>query len=193
MKKNKFFLRWSIILLCIVSIFFWAIWMAFLQDVVPWKKNLFINYNSFYEKVDNGYFLEELPQSACDIKYYWGNRNFVKVGGYGICLSDDEYKDVKEEAVQRYQYQYSMHSAVSEEKLYLYDEQQDAKWITEEYITIYDIEEMKTLILKDEEADDYYVIASYDYGGGPIHYYSCVLCNDKSNRMIEIAKTDRNP
>lgn len=86
-----------------------------------------------------------------------------------------------------------MTDALSTEELYLYDEGQDAKWVTEEYVTFYDIEELESLIWAGEQVTDYYVIASYVYCGGPINYYDCVLCNDKSGRMIEITKTDRNP
>lgn len=165
MKRRKLFLRWGIILLCINLLFFWAVWMAFLQNIVTWTFTLFPNYDSFYEKVNNGYFVEELPQSAYDIKYYWGNRNFVRVGGYGVCLSDDEYSRAKEEAVQRYQYQYSIRKALSAEATYLCDEKQDIMWITEAYIKANDIKELKTLMLNDAEMNDYYLIASYDYKG----------------------------
>lgn len=136
---------------------------------------------------------EELPSSAYDIKYYWGNRNFVRIGGYGVCLSSDEYEQTKEEAIQRYQYQYNLSNVLPDEKLYVYDGEQDIKWVTEEYMVFCDIEELELLILAEEQITDYYVLASYNFCGDPINYWDCVLCNDKTGRMIEITKTDRTP
>ena len=180
-------------MLLIGSLFFWAIWNAFLQDAVSWKKTWFKNYVSFYENVESGYFAKELPQSACEIKYYWGNRNFVRVGGYGISLSDEEYILAKLEALQRYQQQFNKHDAISTEELFLGGDEADRKWLTEEHVAQYDIKEIKALILNEEEQSDYYVVASYVYNGGPINYYSCVFCNDKSRRIIEMTVTNRNP
>ena len=167
--------------------------MAFLQDVVSWRWTYFSNYESFYNMVNSSYQPEKLSSSAYDTKFYWGNKAFVRIGGYGACLPSDEYEQAKEEAIQRYQYQFSLWDKLSSEERYLYDEEQDINWVTEEYLIFYDIEEMESLILSKEQVTDYYVIASHAYSGGPIDYYDWVLCNDMSGRIIEITKTDRNP
>lgn len=192
-QKKKRKIRWWLILLCSMLPFVWAIWMAFLQNIVPWKITLFFKYSTFREKVKTSYFAEELPQSADYVKYYWGNRLFVRIGGYGAGLSSDEYRQAKEDALERYQNEYNSREPLDTEIYYFYDQEQDKQWITEEYIELHDIEELYSLILDDEEINDYYVIVSYDYVGGPVNYYNCVLCNDKSCRMIEIIRTDRNP
>ena len=51
-------------------------------------------------------------------------------------MPSDEYEQTKEEAIQRYQYQYNLSNALPDEKLYIYDGEQDIKWGTEEYILI---------------------------------------------------------
>ncbi len=155
MRKTKFFLRWSIILLLIALLFFWAIWNAFLVDFVPWKRTIFLNEDSFFEMVKGGgYFAKELPSSAYNTKYYIGNRYFIRKTGYGTSVIENEYEQIKEDALQRYEYQYSMNSEISAQELYLYDEKEDVEWITEEYITNYDIKELEKLILKDEKISD---------------------------------------
>ena len=194
MKKTKLFLRWGVIFLLIALLFFWAIWNAFLVDFVPWKRTLFFNEESFFEMSKGGsFFSKELPSTAYDTEYYIGNRYFVRINGYGTSVSEMEYEQFKEEMLQRYRYQYDELGEMPTQYIYLYDDNETIKWITTDYTTKYDINELEELILADEKMGDYYILTSYEYNGGPINYYNWVLCNDVNCRIIEISKTDRNP
>ncbi len=59
----------------------------------------------------------QLPESACNIKYYWGVDRFGTVAGYGTSLSDEEYEDEKLETIKQYQEAYKGHAGTT---LYLY-------------------------------------------------------------------------
>lgn len=180
---------WIIIFLCIFLLLFWAVWNAFLSSFVPRHRTSFGDYDSFRKKAEGSGLALQLPESAYDIKYYWGVDRFVKVAGYGTSLSDEDYENVKLETIKRYKEAYEGHVGVT---LYLYSESVEKDWVQEEWLEKYNIEEAEELLLKDDKIEDYYIL-SYEYTDSDrITYFSCMLCNDSSKRIIEISCIDRN-
>lgn len=180
-----------ILSICIFALFFGAVWNAFLSSFVPRHRTLFWDYDSFRNKAEESGLAWQLPESAYDIKYYWGVDMFINVAGYGISLSDEAYKEVKLETIKRYQERYDK-VGYSGETLYLYSESVEKDWVEEEWLEAYYIEDAKSLVQNDEEMNDYYILA-YDYtDSGRITYFTCMLCNDSAKRMIEISCVDRN-
>lgn len=87
-----------ILWIILVTLFCWAIWKSFLQDIVPWERTIFLNYQSFREKtgfVVNNY-PPELPSGAEDTRYYCGRSWIVKKTGMSFMVSGDEYQELKE-------------------------------------------------------------------------------------------------
>lgn len=188
-KKRKISLFTGIFFFLVLALFFWAVWEAFLSSFVPRHRTLFENYDAFRNKAENSGLALELPESACDVEYYWGIDWFVEVAGYGTSLSEEDYENVKLETLARYQEAYEGHTRTN---LYLYSESVEKAWTQEEWLEKYNIEETKELLLQDDEIDDYYVL-TYSYTDSDrITYFNCMLCNDSSKRVIEISCIDRN-
>ncbi len=179
----------KIFLLLVHALFTWAVWQAFLSSFVPRQRTLFWDYDSFRNKAKNSGLALQLPESAHRTKYYWGVNWFVTVSGYGTALSDEDYEDIKSEAIKRYQEAYDGHSGVN---LYLYSESVEKAWVQEDWLEQYNIEETKKLLGKDDKISNYYVL-SYEYTDSDhITYFTCMLCNDSSKRIIEVSCIDRN-
>lgn len=91
-----------VICLSITFIFGWAIWKAFLQDIVPRKRTLFLSYDSFVDKASNvkNTYPSALPSSADDIKYFWYVGGFDKKTGISFTVNREEYQELKKSIVQ---------------------------------------------------------------------------------------------
>ncbi|MBR3808221.1 MAG: hypothetical protein IKJ15_07610 [Lachnospiraceae bacterium] len=189
-KKKRFIIRWTIILLMIFVLFFWAIWNAVLDDFFTWKRTLFFNYNSFNKAAD-GCYAEKLPNSAYDIEYYLGNRRFVRVSGCGYSLEEDEYEYAKTDAISRYYKLVADGKILDTTTYYSYDDDGTKKYLSEEIVEEYDIGEIKKLLGKNEELSQYYILVLHNTSDAPIIYFDGAFCNDKTGRIIEVSKTDR--
>lgn len=188
MKKRKISLVTILFFLLVIALFFWAIWNAFLNSFIPRHRTSFGNYDSFRKKAENSGLTLQLPASACDTKYYWGVDRFVTVAGYGTSLSDEDYENEKLEIIKQYQEAYAGHAGTA---LYLNSEAVSKEWVQEEWLEKYNIEETEELLWKDD-ISDYYVLAYRYTDSDRITYFNCMLCNDSSQRIMEISCIDRN-
>ena len=180
---------WIIILLCIFLLFFWAVWNAFLSSFIPRHRTSFENYESFRKKAEESGLTLQLPESACDIKYYWGVDWFVTVAGYGASLSDEDYEDIKQQTIISYQENFKRFSGVT---LY-YSETGEKNELQKAWLEDYNIEETERLFLENEEIEDYYILAyAYNDSRDSVTYFNSMLCNDSSKRIVEISCIDRN-
>lgn len=188
-KKRKISLFTILFLFLVLALFFWMIWSAFLSSFVPRHRTSFGNYDTFRKKAENSGLALQLPESACDTKYYWGVDWFVTVAGYDTSLSDEDYEDEKLETISQYQEAYERHAGTA---LYLYSESDAKEWIQEEWLEKYNIEETEELLCEDDDIGDYYILAYRYTDSGSITYFNCMLCNDSSGRIVEVSCTDRN-
>lgn len=86
----------------LAALFCWAIWKAFLQDIVPRERTLFLSYDSFVDKasiIKNTY-PSELPSSAENIRYFHYRGGFDTKIGISFTVSRDEYQELKKRIVQ---------------------------------------------------------------------------------------------
>lgn len=190
MKIRKRFILFIIFL--IITPFAWAIWHAFLYDVVPRHRTWFWSYDSFRDKAFlTNLLAPELPESVSDTKYYWSIDRFVDISGYGATMSNKDYEEMKEDAIERYNEETVLY--FSGQTLYINSKEDVSIAVTEDWIKECCIEDVENLLLKEENPEDYYILA-YEFSRDSEHSnsFSCVLCKDSTDRIIEIYRRNKN-
>ncbi len=89
------------ILASILLIFFcYKFWEVGVSEFVPWTRTWFINHQSF-EKIlseqncfGGVYFLDEIPLSANEMKYYWHRQFVEKFAAYSMFVGENDYKEI---------------------------------------------------------------------------------------------------
>ncbi|MCM1112924.1 MAG: hypothetical protein NC399_06675 [Muribaculum sp.] len=79
------------------------VWIALWDNVIPRHQTRFASFEAFREKAETATLAWEIPDTAENIKYYWGQDRFVRVAGYGISLPSEAYEQMKQESTERYQ------------------------------------------------------------------------------------------
>lgn len=180
-----------LLIFCIIFSFAQAFWTVFLTDFVPRHRTWFWSYESFRKKVQSGLPLQ-LPQSAENEKYYWSVNRFVHVFGYGVTLSDEDYEEMKAEAIERYRSNFGTSGPTSSKTFYLDTESTDKIWVQEEWLDFHGIEEAEYLLLENESIGDYYILVYNYINNDSDNHLSCILCNDSSQRIIEMDHRNMN-
>ncbi len=158
-----------------------VVWALLWDNVIPRHQTRFASFESFREKSPSAMLAWEIPDSAREIKYYWGQDYFVRVSGYGMSLPNEKYEQVKQESLERY----AAEEVIESEILYIYDKNGKIQ-VQKEWLKKYSIDYVGELFCEGENLEDYYILA-YDYTyGGDISYFTGVLCNDFNNRIIEV-------
>ncbi|MDE6253044.1 MAG: hypothetical protein K2M78_10480 [Lachnospiraceae bacterium] len=170
-------------------LFFWAIWEAFLDPVVPQTRVWFKDFEAFQDKAKSYVFSVSLPESQENIKYYYHSEWFQYLSGFSVSLSNDDYKQYIESCIE--EHQSDTISNESEKYLYLYNEN-DIQYAEEDVLVKNDITFCNRLLLKNEKIEDFY----YIYGEkveSTHEFYDCVLANDSDNRIMVLSFINKNP
>ena len=167
----------------------WSIWTVFLQHSIPRHRSW--NYKTVTEASSNDYIPKEIPATASEIKCYWGVRWFIKVNGYGATLPHMDYEKYKKDILQKYKGRYDGFKDIRE-TLIVFGDDARQDYLHPDFFEEYDIGELKSLLTSDEKVEDYSIVALYDSYGGKVTYFECVICNDKTSRIIELSRMNRN-
>ena len=188
-KRNLLGVRLVIYILLFCTPFAWALWKAFFQDIVPRHKSW--NYQSVNEISNNDYIPQEVPSSSSVIKCYWGVRWFVKLNGYGVTLPPKDYEQYKKVVLQKYKDQYEGFGT-ERDTLVAFGDDVKLDYLSSDFFEEHDIAELELLLLANEKIEDYSIVALFDAYGGKVTYFECVICNDKTSRIIELSRMNRN-
>ena len=170
-------------------LFFWAIWEAFLDPVVPQTRVWFKDYQTFREYGEKLGFPASLPESQENIKYYYHSEWFQYLSGFSVSLSNDDYKQYIESCIEEHQSDNISYDFVK--YFYLYNEN-DIQYAEEDVLVKNDITFCNRLLLKNEKIEDFY----YIYGEkveSTHEFYDCVLANDSDNRIMVLSFINKNP
>ena len=161
----------------LAALFCWAIWKAFLQDIVPRERTLFLSYDSFVDKASNikNTYPSELPSSAENIRYFHYRGGFDTKTGISFTVSRDEYQELKK----TYR---SVYLSKEEENRYeckfVFDERVPPEFLAEEELDyLGEVFQNKT--------DDYTILADKKLNGREDTYYlNGILFNDDTREFV---------
>lgn len=192
-----------VICLSITFIFCWTIWKAFLQDIVPRKRTLFLSYDSFVDKASNikNTYPDELPSSAENIRYFHYRGGFDTKTGISFTVSQDEYQKLKQTYLSVYlseEEEYSEGNSAGDARHQMEGTDRRAenrnRFVFDERVTQEVLAEEELDYLGEifhSEIDDYTFLA-YEkvptIGDG--YYLDGVLCNDDLSEMVFFAFKD---
>lgn len=198
MKGRKAFRKGRRILWIILAVVLcWANWILIFQYVIPWKRTLFLNYQSFRERADfaGRNYPPELPAVAKDIRYYYGRSGIVINAGMSFTVTGDAYQDLKETYLSRYKERKEEYLRETQQSLEDY-KKSCKEWETAGG-TIYEFDRTVTLeIFKEGELDylekisrnkieDYTILADEKMKGQEDAYWlNGILFNDNTHEIV---------
>ena len=186
MKRKRLFL---FIISFVGLLLFWAVWEAFLVCIVPQTRVRFRNFEAFRDKAENSGLSTSLPDSQYDLKYYYHVEWFQYLSGFSVSLSDNDYKKMIESCIEEQQYYNNSYEFVK--YFYQYNER-EVQYAQEDDLVKNGITFFESLLLEGEEIEDFYYVVVRRTES--IHeYYTCVLANDKNNRIMELSYRNTNP
>lgn len=105
-KIRRILIRTVIWLFCLwfAWVFLGAVWSV-LGEYMPLERTRFKSYQAYRDypkRCYSGYFVDEIPTSAEDLKYYWHSASRVVVTAYSMVLEADMYEEVKNNRIDFY-------------------------------------------------------------------------------------------
>ncbi len=179
------------ILACIILIFFcYHFWKDGLSQFVPWTRTYFVEHGSFINFLSEqhcfgrGYFIQELPQSASDVRYYWHRQFVEKFSAYSMILEENEYEKIRIERLEHYQ----------EEELKFEPEEIIYEFQGENYYYIVDSEMyekyfsfVNDVLHSPENKEQYYYIVISKINSANGTCFDGVIMNDITNEVVEFS------
>ncbi|MDE7253700.1 MAG: hypothetical protein K2O32_12250 [Acetatifactor sp.] len=131
-KIRRIIIRTVLWLFCLwlAWVFLGAVWSV-LGEYMPLEKTRFKSYQAYHDYpkrcFGSGDFVDKIPTSAEDLKYYWHSAMRVVVTAYSMTLDTDTYEEVKndrinfyvEEAAEEYSSHSLLYEARGDERQYL--------------------------------------------------------------------------
>ena len=198
MKGRKAFRKGRRILWIILAVVLcWAYWILFFQYVIPWERTLFLINQSFREKADfvGRNYPPELPAVAEDIRYYYGRSGIVINAGMSFTVSGDEYQELKETYLSRYEERKEEY--LRESRQSLEDDQKSCKEWETSGGTIYEFNRTVTSEIFKEggldylekisrnKIEDYTILADEKMKGQEDAYWlNGILFNDDTHEIV---------
>lgn len=105
-KIRRILIRTVIGLFCLwfAWVFLGAVWSV-LGEYMPLERTHFKSYQAYRnypKKCYSGYFVDEMPAGAENLKYYWHSAMRVVVTAYSMTLDTDTYEEVKNDRIDFY-------------------------------------------------------------------------------------------
>ncbi len=177
------------ILASILLIFFcYEFWEVGVSEFVPWTRTWFINHQSFekvlYDRNCFGgvFFLEEIPLSADEMKYYWHQQFVEKFAAYSMFVGESDYDNLVEERWIRYQENLNTAEKVTytfQEGNYCYIEDSE---MYERYFSF-----VNEVLHNPGSEGEYYILVINECNAINGTCYNGVIINDTTMEIVEFS------
>lgn len=148
-----------------------------LEDIIPHSRRNFGSYEAFEKKNERATFIEELPSSSHDEKYYVYEGFLEDKIGYSMMLSAEDYEITKHILVDKYK-------SFSEEYAKLYESGEN--YLDMELLKAKRIDFLDEIISIPMDGE-YYILCESQFEGKEIYNYQGVICNDENHEIIEFS------
>ncbi len=183
----------SIKRICIGILLIWLcykFWEGALSNFIPWTRTWFYSHESFDDLLETnhcfagGYFIQELPQSANDVRYYWHRQFVEKFAAYSMLLEEMDYTNIIPERLEYYQEQ----DIKLERKRIVYEFKGEDYWYIEDSELYQKYFSFISEILHNPEAEgQYYYIVINKLNTINGTCYNGVILNDVTHEVVEFS------
>ncbi len=177
------------ILASILLIFFcYEFWEVGVSEFVPWTKTYFFDYKEFRELMINrhsfggSFFVNELPKSARNTKYYWHQQFVEKFATYSMFVEENDYDELIEERWTRYQNDLNEAEKVTyafqdEDYCYIEDSEMYAKYFSF----------VNEVLHNPEAEEEHYILVINECNTRNGTCYNGVIINDNTMEIVEFS------
>ncbi len=171
MTKRKRKLNYLIIVVVVLLILYNPI----LSEFIPVSRTHFTDYSAFYEKAEYNFYLESLPESAHNVKYYAYEGFLADKSAYRATYSQTDYADRKNKHLAFY------HSVCEDSAYYFTGSKQT---LNMEQVQDKNIDFI-TKVLPAKQFDNFYFLTYLYVENSSSTLYVGVLCNDETCEIVE--------
>lgn len=157
-----------------------------LKDIVPSYKKNFRSWESYEKWLDYNscleFFVDERPDSASDMKYYWCRIISNKSAAYSMCLNEDDYLKIQEKQREKYADWFETKNFGE----IIYEHTGDEYYfIKDSELYKEELEYVNEVLHQPEDKSQYYYLIISQYGSGTGEAYSGIILNDATGEVIE--------
>lgn len=159
-----------------------------IMPMIPITRHSYKDYKAFRQKTNTLYLTDIMPDSA-EPEYYYHPFLLNKQSGYRVQLSDEDYDLLKKDAQERYLY----HKQHNEKNGSLYIGSSSEAAGAPDYS---EFEKDGLGFIKEElvrSDDGFYLLYAFEIDDSEVNYRFGMLCNDKTNELIEYFKRTAKP
>ncbi|MBO4981348.1 MAG: hypothetical protein J6C84_05570 [Lachnospiraceae bacterium] len=179
-----------IILIGAVLIGYGSILLPGFRQLVSWEKTKFTEYEDFrevlteYNSSGRWYFMETLPGSAGEMKYYWYIRLADISAGYSVCLDENDYEKIVDERM--IHYKETSRNRGSEKVIYVHQEE-SPYYIENSGLFKSKMTFLEEVLQNPEAERQYYFLIINQFGPYDVTCYNGVILNDVTHEVIEFS------